>query len=96
MIGPDNWIMVTCSTPGCETPKWLMHWPCEGSEEFIRKGPHICAACTMKAHFDRAIADPVTHYPALRVSSVTIQKDRLATVQKIENKPTGEEANGKA
>jgi hypothetical protein len=63
MIGPNNWIMVKCATEGCTSPEWLMHWPCDGSEEFIRSGPHTCGACRWKAHDDRALANPVRHYP---------------------------------
>lgn len=74
MIGPNNWCMVRCSTEGCETPEWLMHWPCEGSEEEIRKGKHFCTACTMKAHYDRALADPVRHYP-VSLPEVVFQTD---------------------
>jgi hypothetical protein len=55
--------MVRCATEGCTTPEWLMHWPCEGSEEEIRNGKHVCVNCSMKAHYDRALADPVTRYP---------------------------------
>ena len=62
MIGPSNWCMVKCVTEGCTTPEWLMHWPCEGSEEEIRNGKHLCGDCERKAFEERCLADPVRSY----------------------------------
>ena len=62
MIGRDNWIMVQCATEGCTEPKFLMHWPCEGSEDEIRNGKHFCVACESKAFEAKCLADPVRSY----------------------------------
>src|SRR5271154_2914364 len=62
MIGRDNWIMVQCATEGCTEPKFLMHWPCEGSEDEIRNGKHFCVACESKHFEERCNADPVRSY----------------------------------
>jgi hypothetical protein len=84
MIGANNWCMVKCSTEGCTSPEWLMHWPCQGSEEEIRTGKHFCGECMSKAWQAECEADPVRNYPVKRYANVEVRKgDRVLTKSAI-------------
>ena len=81
MIGPDNWVMVRCVTEGCTSPEWLMHWPCEGSEEEIRNGKHHCILCSHKRWLEQADADPVRHYPVTLPEVVFEDEDGVSDIK---------------
>jgi hypothetical protein len=84
MVGANNWCMVKCSTPGCTAPEWLMHWPCQGSEDEIRNGEHFCGECWAKAWEAECEADPVRNYPVKRYANVEVRKgDRVLTKSAI-------------
>jgi hypothetical protein len=87
MIGPNNWAMVKCATEGCESPEWLMHWPCEGSEDEIRNGKHFCLACESKKFEEICNADPVRHYP-VTLPEVVFEDDDAALMTTAEFKRT--------
>lgn len=73
-IGLGNWAMVKCATLGCTSEEWLMHWPCQGSEDEIRNGQHFCRDCRAKAWEAECEADPVRTYPVKRIGNVQVKK----------------------
>jgi hypothetical protein len=60
MIGPNNWVRVKCAK--CPE-EFIMHWPCQGSEEQCRNGVHLCGNCEIDKCAAVCESDPVRRYP---------------------------------
>jgi hypothetical protein len=80
MIGPDNWCMVKCAAKGCKSPKWLMHWPCEGTEDEIRNGKHYCMVCLQKKWEKKRAKYTRTKFPVTLPQVVFQDEDEDASL----------------